>query len=76
MSILDKTTIRIGKNGITEPVVREIKKTLEKKGTLKIKFLKAALKEKNRKMLAQEISEKTDSEMLKLVGNVVILHKI
>lgn len=67
--------LRIGKNGLTSGVVEEIKKQLKKKKLIKVKFLKAALEEKNRKEFAKEIAEKTDGELIHQVGFVVVLYK-
>ena len=65
--------LRIGKSGLTEGVIAEIKKQLKKKKLIKIKLLKGALG--NRKELAKEIAAKTGSELVQQVGFVVVLHK-
>ena len=35
--------LTIGKSGLTEPVIKEVKKKLKQKKLIKIKFLKSAL---------------------------------
>lgn len=67
--------IRIGKNGLTPETIKEIKKLLEKKRLIKIKFLKSALQNKNRKELAKELAEKTSSTLVDVIGFVAVLNK-
>ena len=66
-----KPILRIGKSGLTEGMIKEIKKQLKQKKLIKIKFLP---KEKtNKKEYAKEIASKTDSELIQQVGFVCIL---
>ncbi|MDP7180497.1 MAG: YhbY family RNA-binding protein [Candidatus Woesearchaeota archaeon] len=67
--------IRIGKSGLSDGTIAEIKKQLEKKKLIKIKLLKAAIKDKDKKQLANELAEKTDSLLIDRVGFVVVLRK-
>ena len=67
--------IRIGKSGLTEGVIEEIKTQLKKNKLIKIKLLKAALVDKDRKAIAREIAEKTGAELIHQVGFVVVLYK-
>ena len=64
--------VRKGKNGLTEQVIKEIQKQLNKKKLIKIKLLKSV---ENRKELAKEIAEKTNSILIEAVGFVVVLYK-
>lgn len=64
--------VRIGKNGLTDASVLEIKKQLARKKLIKIKLLKTV---EDRKLLAKQIAEKTDSELIEAVGFVVVLCK-
>ena len=72
---MSKDSIQIGKNGITDNLIAEIKEQLKKKKALKVKILKAARTEKNRKEIAVEIAERTRSRLLQLRGNVFILSR-
>ncbi|NQV08324.1 YhbY family RNA-binding protein [Candidatus Woesearchaeota archaeon] len=65
--------MRIGKNGLTEGTIIEIKKQLKKKKLIKIKFLRAFLGNNDKKQAAKEISEKTESIIIDQVGFVVVL---
>jgi len=66
--------LRIGKAGLTDGVVEEIKKQLKKKRLIKIKFLRDAI-EGTKKEFAQEVASKTDSELIDQVGFVIVLNK-
>ena len=67
--------IRIGKNGLTESTIKEIKKQLNKKNLIKVKLLRAFISDKNKKDIAKEIAQKTNSQLIDLVGFVVVLYK-
>ena len=70
-----KPAIRIGKQGLTEQVINEIKLQLKKKKLIKIKLLKASLEKKNKKQLRDEILEKTNANLVSHVGFVITLRK-
>lgn len=65
----------IGKNGLNESVVKEIKLQLKKKKLIKVKYLRNALGDGSRKEFANKIAEETDSELINAVGLVVVLKK-
>ena len=67
--------LTIGKSGLTEPVIKEVKKKLKQKKLIKIKFLKSALDKKDKKELFKELAEKTNSKIIHKVGFVVVLYK-
>ena len=66
--------LRIGKNGLTENVIKEIGSLLKEKKLIKIKLLKPAIS-KNKKEMINEIVGKTDSELIEAVGNIVVLYR-
>ena len=66
---------RIGKNGLTENLIKELKNHLKKRKLIKVKMLKSFIGNKNRKELAKEIADKTDSKLVHQVGFVVVLKK-
>jgi len=67
--------LRIGKNGLTDGVIAEIEKLLKKKKLIKIKLLRNFMEDKNKKEVAHLLSEQTSSEVIDLIGNVVVLYK-
>ena len=67
--------IRVGKNGLTESTIKEIKKQLNKKKLIKVKLLRAFVKGKDKKLVANKIAEETNSRLIDLVGFVIVLYK-
>ena len=66
MSLKDKArsieaAVRIGKNGLTEGTINEIKRQLKDKKLVKVKLLKPFIADKDKKNIAKELAEKTDS---------------
>jgi len=67
--------IRIGKNGLTDSAVAEIRLLISKRQMIKVKMLEAFFSGKDKKELAKEIAEKTNSLLVEAIGNVAVLHK-
>ena len=67
--------LRIGKQGLTENIIEEINKVIKKKRLIKIKLLKSSFDGKDKKQLIQELINKTNSELIESVGNIVVLYK-
>jgi RNA-binding protein len=65
--------IRIGKNGITENIIKDIKIHIKKRKLIKVKLLKSFIGEKNKKDIANELADKTDSKIIQQIGFVVVL---
>jgi len=63
--------LRIGKNGLTDSVISEIKILLKNKNLIKIKFVKSNGKEK----MIENIVDKTESELIEVIGNIIVLYK-
>ena len=68
-------TLRIGKNGLTEGQIQELKKQLLARKLVKIKFLQSFLQEKDRKEAAIEIADKTGAKIIDLTGFVLSIYK-
>ena len=75
MSKLLEPAVMIGKNGITDNTIENIKKILEKRKLIKVKMLKSFIKDKNRKEITEEIAAKTNSKVIQQVGFVVVLKR-
>ena len=67
--------VRIGKSGLTETVMTEIKKQLNQKQLIKIKMLKSFVGREEKKDAAKQIAEKTNSRVVYTIGFVVVLAK-
>ena len=66
-------TVWVGKNGITENVIKEIIYALEEHELIKIKMLHSD--KKNFKNNAKKICVDTDAELINSIGNVLTLYK-
>ena len=66
-------TIRIGKNGLTEGTITEIKKQLKKRKIIKIKLLRSFAEREEKDESARKIAELTNSMILERKGFVVTL---
>ena len=69
-------TINVGKKGVTENLIKEINRVLEKHGIVKVKMLKnfrmiGALEGKDKKMLAEEIASKVNGKLIDFRGFVL-----
>jgi RNA-binding protein len=65
--------IRIGKNGLTEGVLNQIKLALEKRKLIKIKFLKSY--EESVDDAATKIASELHCTLINKIGKVVVLAK-
>ena len=74
-AMLLEPVIVVGKSGLTDSVIKEIKIQLKKKKLIKVKFLRGIVKEKGKKELANELASKTDSKIITQVGFVVVLYR-
>ncbi len=65
----DTVNIQIGKLGITQALVTEVKKHLKVNKSVKIRFLKSFIQEKDRKQVALDLDKKINKKG-KLIGFV------
>lgn len=66
-----KPLVQLGKNGLTEGVLRSIDEALEVHELIKVRLADA----EGKKELAQEIADRTGSSWVGLVGHVVTLYR-
>ena len=71
----EKPSIWIGKNGITDELVKEVSNKLKRTKTAKIKIQRTALKASYIKDLANAIAEKTDSKIIEIRGHSITLFR-
>lgn len=69
--------VHIGKAGISKTVVEEIVKQLKIHHLVKIKFLKNFMDDtpKTKQEIGEELAAKTDSVLICMVGNTVVVYK-
>lgn len=70
---LSTITISIGKSGVKESVIDEIKRQLKAREVVKIRFSRSISEDKKNHI--KEIIEKTNSKLVDLRGNVAVLFK-
>ena len=70
----DIPLINIGKQGVTDSLVEEIKTQLAKHGVVKVRILGSA-RSKERKIIAKEVCGKTNSLLEELKGYTFLLAK-
>ena len=72
--MLAAPSVWIGKSGLTESVVGEIKKQLKRKSIVKVKMLRPFVKEIGKKDdAANKIADATGSRIIQKVGFIVVL---
>ena len=67
--------MNIGKRGITDQIMVEIKNLLKRFRIIKLKFLKAILENNDLKDLTQEIILKSKSKLVEIRGHNIIISK-
>src|SRR5437868_3288109 len=65
-------TLKVGKNGLSEPFLKTVRDELEHHELIKVKF--DDFKDQ-KKTLAPELAAKTDSRLVTLIGNVAVLFR-
>lgn len=67
--------VRIGKNGVSEGVISEIKRRLKDKGYVKVKILKNApeIDLMNRKEIAEIVAKKVGARLIDVRGRTFVL---
>ena len=72
---MEKATVRIGKGGVTQQLLEEIDRRLEKNEIVKVKILKSALAERKAKEIASKVAEKTEASLVEVRGHTFILYR-
>ena len=67
-----EATLKVGKQGLSEGFIKSLDEELSRHELVKLKF--AEFKEQ-RKELAPQLAQKTQSHLVALVGNVVVLFR-
>lgn len=70
----EKAAINIGKKGINDALIEEVSRALYHKEIVKVSLLPASLLEKEE--AAEELAQKTQSEVVFTVGGKIVLYKL
>jgi RNA-binding protein len=65
--------LQVGKSGINENLIIQVKDALEARELIKITLLENSLLDL--KEVANEVAEKTESETIQVIGNKFVLYK-
>jgi len=67
--------VRIGKDGATPELCRELEKQLDKNKMVKVKILKTGLKDDEARAIASRCAEQTCSSVVEVRGHTFMLYK-
>jgi RNA-binding protein len=65
-------TLKVGKAGLSEGFLQSVRETLAHRELIKVKFDEF---KDQKKTLAPELAEKTESRLVTLIGNVAVLYR-
>ena len=68
--------IQIGKNGITDNVIMQIRRYVKKHNVVKVKMLKSFMETHDKKDTAKKIAKKTNTRLAGMTGFTITLGKI
>ncbi len=73
-----RSDVNIGKKGVTEELLREIKNRLKREGVVKVRILKSALEVTglDRRSLAKLVADKLGARLVEVRGRTFILARI
>ncbi|HIW38354.1 MAG TPA: ribosome assembly RNA-binding protein YhbY [Candidatus Jeotgalicoccus stercoravium] len=69
----ESALFQIGKNGLTDNFITQIKDVLEKRELIKISVLQNCLEDKD--SIAENLVNETASELVQVMGNTIVLYK-
>jgi RNA-binding protein len=67
--------LRLGKNGLTQGVISEIKTLVKKRGMIKIKLLKSFVMQMPANIALEKILHETHAQLVQKTGNVIVICK-
>jgi RNA-binding protein len=65
--------IVVGKDGLTDSVVREVVARLKKEQYIKVRFLSVVVDNSDKKVLASELASRSGAKLVSRVGFTVVL---
>ncbi len=66
------TTIKVGKSGITDTVVEELRNQVKRRGLVKVGLLKSATYEAGKDEIATELATRAGVELVEVRGNTAV----
>jgi len=71
----EKATIWVGSNGVTDALLKEALKQLDKNEIIKVRILRSALKGEEEKSIIHKVVQETGSSLIDQRGHVFVLYK-
>ncbi|MEM3730149.1 MAG: YhbY family RNA-binding protein [Candidatus Bathyarchaeia archaeon] len=71
----EKPTIWVGKAGVSEELIGEIRRQLEKREMVKVKILRSALEGNEAKKVALAVASQTEASLIEVRGHTFMLYK-
>ena len=68
-------TLQIGKAGMSEPVLLELEKQLEKRKFVKVRLLRSFLGQIDKEKACEELAERTKSLLIARTGFIIVLYR-
>src|SRR5690625_2040973 len=69
----EKPIIQVGKSGITDNMLIQIKDALEKRELVKVKLLQNSLEDKHE--VAKTIADRAEAHIVQIIGNNIVFYK-
>ncbi len=67
--------VQLGKAGVTDSFIEELKDQIKKKKAVKVKILRSAKGERDREEIASEVARKCNAVLADVRGNTFVLNK-
>jgi len=71
----ERPTIWIGKNGVSQQMLAEIDRQLEKTEVVKVRILRSVFTDEKVTAIASKITQSTKSALIEIRGHTIILHR-
>jgi len=68
-----KPIFQVGKSGVSDNMIEQMKEALEKRELIKISILQNCIEDKDD--VATSLSEGTNAELVQIIGNQIVLYK-
>jgi len=73
--VTEVMVVQLGKAGITDSFIEEVRDQVKKKKTVKVKILRSAKGEKDREEIAAEVAKRCNAVLAYVRGNTFVLTK-
>ena len=67
--------LNIGKNGVSDSLIEELLRQIKRNKLVKVKILKSALEDMDRKAIAEELAKRTGSQLIEIRGSSAVLYR-